>query len=223
MSYISKNKNRCKALLWDLDGTLVDNTPLYKRAWEETLTRSRLEITGWWADHLFGYSTRGRAARLFPGSLPGDYAWLVASVESRYETIIRSGLPMVNGATELLAGAEKRGVVQALATGSSREYMERTLDMLTVDVKEHFSALVCGDDVEEAKPSPDVFLLAAKLLGVSSGNCWVLEDSPIGVEAAKAAGMGCVAITTGLPASALCGADIIVNSFNSELLTRMVS
>ena len=99
----------------------------------------------------------------------------------------------------------------ALATGASREKLEFILKKF--QIKQFFDAIITADDVENGKPDPEVFLKAAQKLGVDPENCIVMEDASNGAEAAKAAGMACIAITSTRGKNQLQKADLVVNSY----------
>jgi HAD superfamily hydrolase (TIGR01509 family) len=173
------------AVLFDMDGLLVDSEPLWLEA--ETAVMARLGA-GW---------TEADQARLLGGSLdntvgyllskanrpapPSQVAqWLMSTVAELART---RGVRVQPGARELLAQVEAASLPHALVTGSQRRFAEVVLASTGL----RFEVLVCGDDVSATKPDPEPYQLAAKLLGVEPGRCAALEDSPNGVTSALAA------------------------------------
>jgi HAD superfamily hydrolase (TIGR01509 family) len=183
-----------QAVLFDMDGLLVDSEPLWfvverevaerlGAPWgdadQEALIGGSLERT---VSHLLakagGAATAGR----------GDVArWLV---EGMARLVLARGLPLQPGAARLLAALDAAGVPCALVTASSRAIMEAVLKVTGLS----FGVTVCGEDVRRGKPDPEPYLRAAALLGVPPAGCVVLEDSPTGIAAARAAGCPVIAV-----------------------------
>ena len=208
-----------RALLWDMNGVLVDDEPLQEEAWIAALSSAGIQLEdGWWQEHFLGRRVSETMEKLF-GFTPDDYAGLLVNKTRHYSKAAASGLPTGPGAVEMLHAAQTQGIKQALVTSAGPMTMDMILDHL--NVREFFEALICGRDVERGKPAPDGFLLGAERLGVAPEDCWVIEDSIPGLQAAHAAGMRCVAITTSFPAIALADAEIIVDTLSTDLLGRL--
>jgi HAD superfamily hydrolase (TIGR01509 family) len=185
------------AVLFDMDGLLIDSEPLWLEA--ETAVMSRLGSDWTEADQvaLLGGSLDrtvryllAKAARPVPPEVVGE--WLMSDIAER---VRRNRVPLRPGARELLAGVERVGLPRALVTSSERGFMEAVLDSTGL----RFDALVCADDVAATKPDPEPYLLAAKLLGVPPPDCIALEDSPNGVASAQAAGCRVIAVPSLVP------------------------
>ena len=180
-----------------MDGLLVDSEPLWLEA--ETAVMARLGAN-WSAEdqkQLLGGSLErsvryllAKATRPAPPELVGE--WLMSDVTER---VRRGGVPVRPGARELLAEVERAGLPRALVTGSERNFMEAVLASTGM----RFDVLVCAEDVTAPKPDPEPYLLAAKLIGVHPGDCFVLEDSPNGVAAAEGAGCQVFAVPSLVP------------------------
>lgn len=175
--------------IFDCDGTLADNMPLHYRAW----SRAMEDFGGRYPEELF-YEWGGRPTATIVAALNARYglALDVASVVRRKEDYYLALIPEVLPLEEVVAVAkEMHGRVPlAVASGGHRELVVATLD--TLGIAPLFDTVVCAEDYERGKPHPDPFLLAAKNLGVAPETCVVFEDSPTGIEAAKAAGMAWV-------------------------------
>jgi len=186
-----------RAVLFDMDGLLVDSEPLWLAA--ETAVMARLGA-GWTeqdqAALLGGSLDRtvryllAKATRPAPPERVGQ--WLMSDVTERAR---RGGVPLRPGARELLASVEQAGLPRALVTGSERSFMQAVLASTGM----RFDVLVCAEDVTATKPDPEPYLLAAKLVGVHPADCFALEDSPNGVAAAEAAGCRVFAVPSLLP------------------------
>lgn len=179
---------RPQAVIFDMDGLMVDSEPVWERTWGPALARYGLTLRPGLLDKTMG-SSRERIKRLFAEAYDGDPNAQLA-VEDHYEIGARlfmaSGAPMKPGLDELLAWLAGEGVPCAVASGSERRVVEANLRH--AGVRERFGAVVTGDDGYPSKPAPDVFLAAARLLGADPVRTVVLEDSPSGVRAAAAGG-----------------------------------
>ena len=181
-----------RAVLFDMDGLLVDSEPL----WFEVERTVMARLGGQWgkADQqaLIGGSLDRTVSWLLakaavPASRDDVARWLVAEMAA---LIGARGLPLQPGAGPLLAGLDAVGVPCALVTASSRAVMEAVLKATALS----FSVTICGDDVRRGKPDPEPYRLAADKLGVPTTGCVVLEDSPTGIAAARAAGCPVIAV-----------------------------
>lgn len=144
-------------------------------------------------DDTFGYRNEIILRRHFGNSITQDEIQEFSLLkEALYrELLLRGGVQPLPGVTTWLAWAEAHGWRQALASMAPRANIDVTLAALKLPVR--FQAIVSSEEVRRGKPDPEVFLLAARRLKVEPARCWVIEDSPQGVAAAKAAGMRCVA------------------------------
>ncbi|MGW0965880.1 HAD family hydrolase [Streptomyces sp. NPDC002516] len=182
------------AVIFDLDGTLVDSEPNYFEAGRLTLAGQGVgDFT--WADHetYVGISTQETVAlwkERYGLALPLET--LLAEVNRRYLELARASTPVypeMRAFVHLLAAA---GVPMAVASGSSREAIEVILS--GTGLASRLTTVVSADEVAHGKPAPDVFLEAARRLGAVPADCVVLEDAAPGAIAAHAAGMRCVAL-----------------------------
>ncbi|MFE9069041.1 HAD family hydrolase [Streptomyces violaceusniger] len=186
--------NTMPAVIFDLDGTLVDTEPLYYEAGRRTL--ERYGITGFtWEEHsqFIGIGTRETLE-----TLRGRYG-IGASVEELLAVKNRHFLELAATTTEIFPAMRTfverlsaAGHPLAVASGSSRSAIETALKATGLDTL--LPVYVSAEDVGRGKPEPDVFLAAARLLSVDPGGCVVVEDAGPGVEAARRAGMGCIAV-----------------------------
>jgi HAD superfamily hydrolase (TIGR01509 family) len=182
------------AVIFDLDGTLVDSEPNYYEAGRQTLAEHGVpDFT--WTDHerYVGISTQETVTRwksLY--GLRASVPELLADKNRRYLELARSATrayPEMRKFVELLAG---EGVPMAVASGSSPEAIDAILAGTGLDA--YLRTTVSADEVAHGKPAPDVFLEAARRLGADPADCVVLEDAAPGAAAAHAAGMRCIAI-----------------------------
>jgi beta-phosphoglucomutase len=139
--------------------------------------------------------------------------------QALYRERVSKDIRPLPGAVELIKSLNKNKIKIALASSATPENIDVIVDGLKI--RDKFQAFVNGPEVAEGKPSPLIFQLAAKKLGVPPANCVVLEDAVAGVAGAKAGGMKCVAVTNSLPRASLSKADLIVDSLeevNIEVL-----
>ena len=199
------------AVLFDMDGVLLDSerpglallqTRLRTHGVEVDDRELRL-VCGRPRAFLRGYL----APRLLAVGVETDA--FVADYDARKEAALRAGeIRPFPGAVPLLRGLRARGWRLALATSTERPRMAARL--ANTGILELFHAVVTGDEVVHGKPAPDIFLLAAKRVGVRPDRCWVVEDSVAGVEAGRAGGMRVAAVTGTFEADALTAADHVV-------------
>jgi len=172
--------------IFDCDGTLADTMPLHFRAWSRTMQ----EEGGDFPEELF-YAWGGRPAAEIVEELNARCGLSMPIVETvnRKEGYFLALLHEVEPIEAIVEVAKclHGKAPMAVASGGHRELVTATLNYLSI--RELFQAVVCAEDYERGKPAPDPFLVAAAQLGVPAGNCLVFEDSPTGIEAARAAGM----------------------------------
>jgi sugar-phosphatase len=187
-------------LLFDLDGTLVDSRVVIERQWGALCERLGLDFA-----EVLKVLHGVRSADTIRAVAPHVDAEAEAARLDADEAVDTDGLVAVAGAAELLARlpAASWGIV----TSGPRALADRRLRAVGLPVP---PAMVCGDEIEAGKPDPEGYLAGARLLGVAPETCVAFEDAPAGLQAARAAGMAVVGITTTHPASALAGADFVI-------------
>lgn len=208
---------RYRAVIFDMDGLLLDTETLWHRSEVELFRRHGAEFT--WDDKMsvigtsFDHTARYFASRL--GREPAEGAALVRELTDLMHDEVRRQVEARPGARELVAQlAELDGVGLGLASNSPRFLVDAAL--ATAALTDAFDAIVTSDEVARAKPAPDIYLRVCELLGVAPGEALALEDSPSGVAAAKAAGLRVI----GVPQYAetdLSAADQVVSSLEDLL------
>jgi beta-phosphoglucomutase family hydrolase len=199
-----------RAFIFDMDGTIVDNMDFHTKSWITFFERRGHVLD---ADAFFR-DTAGRQGHEIMRSYIGEHlqddeiALLNGEKEELYRELYRPHLATVAGFDALIAAARLDGVKLAVATAAPPENIVFTLDGL--DLRRRFDAIAGAGDVARGKPNPDVFLLAAERCGVAPADCIVFEDAPLGVEAARRAGMRAVVLTTTLPAEAFAEFDNVI-------------
>ncbi len=205
-------KKQFSAVLFDLDGVILDSMPQHARAWQEILRSRGLEVP---LDFIFrneGALGREVLRKFFceyqgkdldPALLERVMAELETMLQEqarlyleRYAERVRP-FPQAKAVLAAMAGA---GLATALVTSSRRSVVEGCLDR---DILDHFRAVVTADDVSRHKPHPDPYLSGARTLGLEPERCLVVENAPPGIASALAAGATCYAVTTTLEAEHL--------------------
>jgi beta-phosphoglucomutase len=199
-----------KAVIWDLDGTLIDSSDAHWIAWRETFADEGREITheAFVAD--FG-KRNDVIIRGHFGELPsGESERIALAKEERYRSLVRAGRVVVlPGASEWLERLSARGWRQALATSAPRGNIDAIFAVL--DIGRFLDVVVSSEEVARGKPDPDVFLAAAERLSVPPARSVVVEDAPAGVEAGRRAGMRTVGVLTTHEALE---ADVVVSALD---------
>ncbi len=185
-----------KALIFDMDGTIVDNMGVHTAVWLEILGEFGVEITTSEFQATVAGMTNPETLRKLvnPQMSDAEAAKIARRKEERYREQYRATMETVKGLVPLLEEARRFGIKLAVATAAGSENVKFIMNGL--QLWGYFDAVVKADDVARGKPHPDLFLLAAKRMGVPPENCLVFEDALTGIEAARRAGMLVIAMTT---------------------------
>ena len=182
-----------QAIIFDMDGLMIDSEPLQKEAWQATLRLFGHEMDEALFARLVGQRISEDAVLLREHfCLPVMAEALARQRNDLFLASLPGRVKAMPGLRELIAEIGRRGLRCALATSGERRYVDAVMRELKLDGV--FDAIAAAEDVARGKPSPDVYLLAAERLGLPPARCLVLEDAPKGVLAAKSAGMKCVAV-----------------------------
>jgi beta-phosphoglucomutase len=188
-----KSATTC-AVLWDLDGTLVDSAEYHWQAWCEALIAAGHAFDKDYLVATFG-QRNDRILRhlLGPDATDAEIQRIGADKEARFRVLVRKrGLELLPGAELWLKRLRASGWRQALATSAPRANV--TTMVAVLGLAEYFGTVVAAEDVPRGKPDPQVFLLAADRLGVATYRCIVVEDAAAGVEGARNAGMRSIGV-----------------------------
>jgi beta-phosphoglucomutase family hydrolase len=180
-----------RAYLFDCDGTIADSMPLHYIAWKKALGEWSCEFE----EELF-YSMGGMPVAEIISTLNQRQGLRmpVETVSLRKENLYYELLPQLKAVPEVLEHIEAQHgrTPFAVVSGSTRESV--TASLASLNLLDRFDALVCAGDYEKSKPDPEAFLLAASTLGVAAEACLVFEDTEMGIQAARAAGMAWVKV-----------------------------
>ncbi len=204
------------AILWDMDGTIIDTKASHFSTWEAVLKKHGIRLDPDVFAANFGRNTRS-ILPIFLGFHP-DPELMEQLIEEK-AVLFREEAPLVSslipGVVDWLSTAKARGISQAIASSGPLENIETM--MSSFGLTEYFDRFVSGADLP-AKPEPDVFLAAARELQRKPDECLVIEDSLPGVKAAVNAGMKCLAVTTTNPREMLTIADMAIDDFTQPLM-----
>lgn len=183
------SNNQPRAVLWDLDGTLIDSMPYHSQAWHDTLSPLGYSFTPEQFKPTIGLRNDEIVRDYLKLDLPYDeIERILLSKEERYRALVRErGLVLLPGTQHWLTTLRATGWHQAIVTSAPRLNVEAILRV--TDLGELMDTIICAEDVERGKPDPQPFLLAASRLAVPPEHCIVVEDAPAGIQAAQRAGM----------------------------------
>ena len=199
------------ALLFDMDGTLIDSMPLHERSW--ALWHAEMDLP--YDEAGFFAATAGRTnleilRDLFPALDEAALQPMAARKEVLYREIAERELTLIAGAREVIAQGRARGLKIAICTAAPPENIAIAFARFGLGVL--VDTVTSPADGLRGKPHPDIFLEAARRMGVEPAQCLVFEDAPLGIEAARNGGMAAVVLTTTLPADAFSGYDNVLQS-----------
>jgi len=207
--------NAPHAVLWDMDGTVIDSEEYHWIAWKETMAKQGHPITH--EEFLSSFGQRNDSilkAWLGAVSTPEVIAQIGDAKERRYRQLVRdNGISPLPGVEFWIQHLHQQGWRQAIASAAPRLNVEAVLD--AVKLADCFEAIVSAEDVRKGKPDPEVFLTAATRLSTPPARCIVVEDAAAGIEGARRAGMRSIGISHN---RARLHADIVVASL--EILPR---
>ncbi len=208
------------AVLWDMDGTLVDSEEYHWVSWRDTMADEHIALTRDRFMESFGQRNDAILARwLGPDASTERVQRIGDTKEELYRKLLREGgLAPLPGAAEWVKHLHREGWAQAIASSAPRANVAAVLEV--IELGGCFQAIVSAEDVTKGKPDPQVFLTAASRLGVPPSRCIVVEDAPAGVEAARRAGMRSIGVRrNGSPLAADLAvtslADLPLNAFTN--------
>ncbi|MCK4746844.1 MAG: HAD family phosphatase [Bacteroidales bacterium] len=213
-------------IIFDMDGVILDSEKVYQEIERQMYAELGISITPQEHQKFMGTSERSMWT-LIKGKykLEQEVEALIREERERFLTTLGTpgSIPLMEGLLPLLESLRKAGIPLWLASSSAREIIDKVVDIK--GLRKYYEGIVSGDDVKHSKPSPEIFLLAAKLAGNDPSRCLVIEDSENGIRAARAAGMTVVALRDPeSPPLDLSGAHLIIDSlteFDAEKILEM--
>lgn len=215
-----------RAVIFDVDGVLVDSYDAHFRSWRDVLRENDLDMSESEFAETFGRTSREIIRRFWGDAVDDATARAIDDrKEALYRDLVHAAFPAMDGAVELIDALRAAGFALAVGSSAPPENVQLTLDLL--GRREAFAVTVTGRDVTRGKPDPQVFQLAAERLGIAPARCAVIEDAPAGIRAANAARTMSVALVGTASRAALraAGARLTVGSLRElgpELLSRLI-
>jgi HAD superfamily hydrolase (TIGR01509 family) len=187
--------NSSKAVLWDMDGTLINSEELHWLAWRETMTKEGLVITRDQFLSTFGQRNDSIIPAWLGSAATAERIERIGETkENLYRDLVRQvGIAFEPGVATWLHRLQQHGWQQAIASAAPRANIDAILESLSE--KHIFQAIVSAEDVHRGKPDPEVYLLAATRVGVPADRCIVVEDAVAGIEGARRAGMRSIGVS----------------------------
>lgn len=200
-----------RAVIWDMDGILVDTASWHFAAWRQFCERHGCHLTEVQFRATFGQRNQEIIRLLFGQETDESRLQVLADEkEELFRAAVIDEARPLPGVVPALTALRSAGYQQAIGSSAPR----KNIDMLTtaLGIEPFFMVIVSEEDVRHGKPAPEIFLRAAQRLGIEPAHCVVIEDAVAGVSAAKAAGMACLAVTNTRDRAALKAADLVVDS-----------
>jgi beta-phosphoglucomutase family hydrolase len=210
------------SIIFDMDGVLADTGPIHFKSWAKMAKEdANVDLSKKFFEETFGEQsipiTRKLVGPEVDQALVEEWANLK---EQYYREMVKDKLEPLPGAIDLIKNFKKKGFKLAVGSSGPKENVE--LLLTTLKIKPYFDVVITAEDVKIGKPAPDVFLIVAKRLNINPENCLVIEDAPVGVEAAKKANMCSIALTTTHAIDELNEADFIANDLSEVKVEHII-
>lgn len=211
-----------RALLWDLDGVIVESGHFHYLAYREVLSSVAIDLTEEvFRERFFGRRNDDILRDVLGGdAAEADVRRLAVEKEAAFRRLVAGRIRPLPGAAALLERAHREGLRQSIVSSTPLANVQMILGSL--EVGRFLDAIVAEEDVKRGKPDPEGFLVAAKRLALPPPACVVLEDAPEGIAAGIAAGAQCIGIATTRPPERLAQADLVVSSLEDEQVAAFI-
>ncbi|MHA1803782.1 MAG: HAD family hydrolase [Promethearchaeota archaeon] len=210
-------------VIFDMDGVLADTGPIHFESWKKMAEEEAgVEFTREFFEETFGQQSIPITRKLVGPEVSQELVEKWAHLkEYYYREMVKDKLEPLPGAVELIKELKAKGFKLALGSSGPPENVELLLTSL--DVKKYFDVIITAAEVRRSKPEPDVFLLAAEKLNIEPSKCVVIEDAPVGIEAAKRAKMKCIALTTTHEKEELKDADLVIKNLTEITVQNIIN
>jgi beta-phosphoglucomutase len=208
------DKFKILAVIFDLDGTLIDNNSYHRQTWEKYLEKIDKKISEEeFNAHMNGRTNEDAIKYIFGKEISNEDAMKhTLEKEALYRKIYKPFIKPVPGLIAFLEILKSKNIPLAIATSGIQPNIDFMFE--NIPIKKYFKTVVNSSHIKKGKPDPEIYLKAALLLNVDSKNCLVFEDAAVGIKSAKAAGMKVIAVATTQPKEELAEADEIVDDYN---------
>lgn len=210
-----------RAVIFDMDGVLVDSEPLINAVAIAMFKEKGIQVQ---PDDFLPFV--GTGEERYVGGVAEKYGFPLDPVDGKRRTyeiyldLVPTQLEAFPGTVKLVQGCRDAGLLVAVASSADQVKVRANLQKIGLPV-EYWDAVIWGEDVKKKKPAPDIFLFAASKMKVDPVNCVVVEDAVNGIQAAKSAGMRCVAVATTFPFVKLLEADVVRESITAIQLSDL--
>ncbi|MDE3182768.1 MAG: HAD family phosphatase [Bacteroidota bacterium] len=203
-----------KAVIFDLDGTLLDNNSYHLKSWLEYLKNIGRDIS----EEEYNANINGRTNKdviqyIYNRQMPEEEILkFTLEKEALYRKLYKPFIKPLSGLIDFLEVLRNKGIPMAIATSGIQPNIDFMFE--EVPIKQYFTEVVNSSHITKGKPDPEIYLKVASLLQISPKNCLVFEDAVVGIKSAKAAGMKVIAVATTQPKEELLLADVIIDDYN---------
>lgn len=209
------------AVIFDMDGVLVENSDVHNKAWQMIFKKYGKNISAEKIKDIFGGSNKVFVSKFLNSNSADEIKVIAAEKEALYREIFKKDIRVPDGLLIFLKDLKKNDIPSAVATSAPTENLDFVLDKL--DIRQYFDVLIDESSIINGKPDPEIYLTTAKKLNIKPANCLVIEDSIFGIQSALAAGMKVIGITTTFSAEKIKCAHLIINTFKEIDIEKIKS
>jgi len=212
-----------KAVIFDLDGTLLDNNQIHFNAWKKYLKDNGMEISDEdFKKNISGRTNQDAVAHIYKKDMSEEEASkYYLEKEEIYRKMYEKDIAPIAGLRDFLEDLNNHNITMAIATSGIQLNIDFMFEY--VPIKKYFKKIINAADITKGKPDPEIFTKTAEKLHIPAENCIVFEDSMAGVKAGKAAGMKVVALTTSHTPEELNEADMVIKDYTEINFDRLMS
>lgn len=208
------NSYQAEAVIFDLDGTLIDNNAFHLQTWKKYLEKIGRDISQEnYNLHINGRTNHDAMEYIYGKQMTNEESLGYAlEKEAFYREIYQPFIKPINGLIQFLEILQELNIPMAIATSGIQPNIDFMFEH--IDIKKYFKLVVNSSHIKKGKPNPEIYLKAAALLEIEPKNCLVFEDAVVGIQSGKSAGMKVIALATTHPKDELKQADKIVDDYN---------